>query len=139
VASTRAVVVEDDPNIVDLIRSNLAIRGYDTVVSADETAEVEKAAEIALVSAPEVLAGSLGEYTRIWLRRVRSGESGALPVIVGLIIIGGYFQARSSAFLSAGNIANLMGRPPPEARPGPPGTRPRSGRNTRRGTLVQRT
>ena len=34
-ASTRALVVEDDPNIVDLIRSNLAIRGFDTVVSAD--------------------------------------------------------------------------------------------------------
>jgi two-component system, OmpR family, KDP operon response regulator KdpE len=35
VANTRALVVEDDPNIVDLIRSNLAVRGFDTVVSAD--------------------------------------------------------------------------------------------------------
>jgi len=34
-ARTRALVVEDDPNIVDLIRSNLAVRGFDTVVSAD--------------------------------------------------------------------------------------------------------
>ena len=33
--NTRALVVEDDPNIVDLIRSNLAVRGFDTVVSAD--------------------------------------------------------------------------------------------------------
>jgi two-component system KDP operon response regulator KdpE len=33
--TTRALVVEDDPNIVDLIRSNLAVRGFDTVVSAD--------------------------------------------------------------------------------------------------------
>ncbi len=33
--ATRALVVEDDPNIVDLIRSNLAVRGFDTVVSAD--------------------------------------------------------------------------------------------------------
>ena len=32
---TRALVVEDDPNIVDLIRSNLSVRGFDTVVSAD--------------------------------------------------------------------------------------------------------
>ena len=30
---TRALLVEDDPNIVDLIRSNLAVRGFDTVVS----------------------------------------------------------------------------------------------------------
>src|SRR5689334_7772145 len=32
---TRALVVEDDPNIVDLIRSNLAVRGFDTSVSTD--------------------------------------------------------------------------------------------------------
>src|SRR5579875_3233536 len=32
---TTALVVEDDPNIVDLIRSNLAVRGFDTVVSSD--------------------------------------------------------------------------------------------------------
>lgn len=32
---TCALVVEDDPNIVDLIRSNLAVRGFDTVVSVD--------------------------------------------------------------------------------------------------------
>jgi two-component system KDP operon response regulator KdpE len=32
---TRALIIEDDPNIVDLIRSNLAVRGFDTVVSAD--------------------------------------------------------------------------------------------------------
>ena len=32
---TRALVIEDDPNIVDLIRSNLAVRGFDTVVSVD--------------------------------------------------------------------------------------------------------
>jgi D-xylose transport system permease protein len=75
-----------------------------------ESAEAEKAAEIALATSPEVLAGSLGEYTRVWLRRVRNGESGALPVIIGLLIIGGYFQSRTSSFLSAGNIANLMGQ-----------------------------
>jgi two-component system, OmpR family, KDP operon response regulator KdpE len=34
-AATRALLIEDDPNIVDLIRSNLAVRGFDTVVSAD--------------------------------------------------------------------------------------------------------
>ena len=32
---TRALVIEDDPNIVDLIRSNLAVRGFDTVVSSN--------------------------------------------------------------------------------------------------------
>ena len=32
---TRVLIVEDDPNIVDLIRSNLAVRGFDTFVSTD--------------------------------------------------------------------------------------------------------
>jgi two-component system, OmpR family, KDP operon response regulator KdpE len=35
VTNTKALLVEDDLNIVDLIRSNLAVRGFDTVVSAD--------------------------------------------------------------------------------------------------------
>jgi D-xylose transport system permease protein len=77
-------------------------------VAGDLETTPAEATEIAQTSAPEVMAGSLGEYTRIWLRRVRSGESGALPVIIGLIIIGAYFQISEHAFLSAGNIANLM-------------------------------
>jgi D-xylose transport system permease protein len=77
-------------------------------VAGDLETTPAEASEIALTSAPEVMAGSLSEYTRIWLRRVRSGESGALPVIIGLIVIGAYFQIREPAFLSAGNIANLM-------------------------------
>ena len=32
---TCVLVIEDDPNIVDLIRSNLVVRGFDTVVSTD--------------------------------------------------------------------------------------------------------
>jgi two-component system KDP operon response regulator KdpE len=34
-ADTKVLLVEDDPNIVDLIRSNLAVRAFDTVVSTD--------------------------------------------------------------------------------------------------------
>jgi len=33
--ATKVLIVEDDPNIVDLIRSNLAVRGFDTLVSTD--------------------------------------------------------------------------------------------------------
>jgi two-component system KDP operon response regulator KdpE len=32
---TRVLIIEDDPNIVDLIRSNLVVRGFDAVVSYD--------------------------------------------------------------------------------------------------------
>jgi two-component system, OmpR family, KDP operon response regulator KdpE len=33
--ATKVLIVEDDPNIVDLIRSNLAVRGFETLVSTD--------------------------------------------------------------------------------------------------------
>jgi two-component system, OmpR family, KDP operon response regulator KdpE len=32
---TRVLIIEDDPNIVDLMRANLAVRGFDTLVSFD--------------------------------------------------------------------------------------------------------
>ena len=56
----------------------------------------------------ELLANSMGEYARILLKRIRSGESGALPVIVGLVAIVLIFQVKNSLFLSAGNLVNLM-------------------------------
>jgi D-xylose transport system permease protein len=56
----------------------------------------------------DLLASNMGEYLRIVGRRLRSGESGALPVIVGLIVIVIFFQVKSSLFLSAGNLVNLM-------------------------------
>jgi D-xylose transport system permease protein len=59
-------------------------------------------------AAPEVLANSFAEYARLQGRRIRSGESGALPVTIGLIAIVIYFQSRNSLFLSAGNLVNLL-------------------------------
>jgi D-xylose transport system permease protein len=81
----------------------------DTVVVADQLATgATEADEAAAGGAPELLAGSVGDYARIWIKRVRSGESGALPVILGLIAIVVFFQVRNSLFLSAGNLVNLM-------------------------------
>ncbi|MDQ6688383.1 MAG: response regulator transcription factor [Actinomycetota bacterium] len=34
-ARTKVLMVEDDPNIVDLVRANLNVRGFETVVSTD--------------------------------------------------------------------------------------------------------
>jgi two-component system KDP operon response regulator KdpE len=48
---TRALVIEDDPNIVDLIRSNLAVRGFDTIVSADGL----RALRLLEVEAPDIV------------------------------------------------------------------------------------
>jgi two-component system, OmpR family, KDP operon response regulator KdpE len=48
---TRILVVEDDPNIVDLIRSNLAVRGFDTIVSTDGT----RALQLLETEQPEII------------------------------------------------------------------------------------
>jgi D-xylose transport system permease protein len=61
-----------------------------------------------VVMAPDVLADSLGDYLRAWWKRIRNGESGALPIIVGLIVICIFFQVQSHVFLSSGNIVNLL-------------------------------
>jgi D-xylose transport system permease protein len=58
--------------------------------------------------APEVLADSLADYLRAWWKRIRGGESGALPIIIGLIVICIFFEVQSSAFLTATNIVNLF-------------------------------
>ena len=51
--------------------------------------------------------GLAGLWTR-FTRRVREGELGSLPVIVGLIIIWIYFSVSEENFLTAGNLTNLM-------------------------------
>jgi two-component system KDP operon response regulator KdpE len=50
-AQTRALLVEDDPNIVDLIRSNLAVRGFDTIASAD----VDEALQLLETEEPDIV------------------------------------------------------------------------------------
>ncbi|MCW2967607.1 MAG: inner-rane translocator [Solirubrobacteraceae bacterium] len=60
------------------------------------------------VAAPEVLADSLQEYMRAWLVRIRSGGSGALPIIAGLVVIVVFFQIEQSTFLTSVNIVNLL-------------------------------
>jgi D-xylose transport system permease protein len=57
---------------------------------------------------PELLAQSLGQYVRVSLRRVRSGNSGVLPVILGLVVVAVGFQIANSKFLSAQNLVNLF-------------------------------
>jgi ABC-type xylose transport system permease subunit len=66
------------------------------------------AARAELAVSPEIVANSLGEYFRGWLARIKAGESGVLPVIVGLIVIAVIFQTQNSNFLTAGNLVNLI-------------------------------
>ncbi|OQM77003.1 sugar ABC transporter permease [Manganibacter manganicus] len=50
----------------------------------------------------------VGGALRAFLDRVRSGDLGSLPVIVGLIIIWTVFQSLNPVFLSANNLVNLL-------------------------------
>jgi D-xylose transport system permease protein len=51
---------------------------------------------------------SVNEYITVWFKRIRSGESGVLPVVLGLIVIVIIFQIERSRFLSALNLVNLL-------------------------------
>jgi D-xylose transport system permease protein len=51
--------------------------------------------------------GVSGAARDLW-RRLRQGELGSLPVVLGLIAVWVYFQSANSNFLSSGNLTNLM-------------------------------
>jgi D-xylose transport system permease protein len=61
-----------------------------------------------LVALTPDVADSLSDYLRAWWMRIRGGESGAIPIIVGLIVICIFFEVKSSAFFSSANIVNLF-------------------------------
>ncbi|KAF4405249.1 MULTISPECIES: sugar ABC transporter permease [Streptomyces] len=46
-------------------------------------------------------------YLTEFKRKVRGGELGSIPVVVGLIVIGVIFQSLDSSFLSAGSLSNV--------------------------------
>lgn len=49
----------------------------------------------------------VGGFVRAFLSRLRSGDLGSLPVVVGLVVIWGVFQSQNDAFLSSRNLVNL--------------------------------
>ncbi len=57
---------------------------------------------------PELLAQSLGQYLRAWWVRVRSGNSGVLPVVLAIVVVAVSFQIANSKFLSSQNLVNLF-------------------------------
>jgi D-xylose transport system permease protein len=73
-----------------------------------EPFEKEAETEQLLLGGNELVTGSFSEYLQASLKRVRSGDSGVLPVVVGLIIIVIIFQTQNSKFLSAINLTNLL-------------------------------
>ncbi len=49
----------------------------------------------------------IGGFVRVFLTRLRGGDLGPLPVVIGLIVIWAVFQAQNDAFLSSRNLVNL--------------------------------
>ncbi|MFZ5852177.1 MAG: sugar ABC transporter permease [Actinomycetota bacterium] len=50
----------------------------------------------------------VGSYVRDYLDRVRGGDVGALPAVLGLLVLVVVFTAMRPVFLTAGNFANLL-------------------------------
>ena len=51
---------------------------------------------------------SFGGLIRTFINRVRSGDLGSLPVVVGLVLIWSVFTTLNPIFLSANNLVNLL-------------------------------
>ncbi len=51
---------------------------------------------------------TFGDYLSRWWTQIRAGQSGVLPVVLGVILIGIIFQTQNPKFLSPGNLINLL-------------------------------
>ena len=77
------------------------------VQQAEELTQAAEARAQLAVS-PELVAGSVSEYIRASLSRIRAGQVGVLPVVGGLLLVSVLFQSLNSQFLTAGNLVNLL-------------------------------
>src|SRR5258707_4462090 len=60
---------------------------------------------------PELLAQSLRQYLRAWWLRVRSGNSGVLPVVMAIVLVAVIFEivTPEHAFLRPSNLVYIFG------------------------------
>jgi D-xylose transport system permease protein len=83
-----------------------------SVEAADLTGEVaaDLTAATEVEVPPELLAQTLGQYMRGWWLRVRGGDSGVIPVVVGLVAVAVIFQITTpeNAFLRPSNLVYLF-------------------------------
>ena len=80
----------------------------DAAMATDLTAAPEAAAADV---PPEILAQSLGQYLRAWWVRVRSGDGGVLPVVLGMVVVAVIFEiiTPEHAFLRPSNLVYIFG------------------------------
>ncbi len=80
-----------------------------TLSDVELTGDLTAAPDVAEADVPpELLAQSLGEYVRAWWQRVRSGNSGVLPVVMAIVVVAISFEITNSKFLSPQNLVNLF-------------------------------
>jgi D-xylose transport system permease protein len=75
-------------------------------------ANVADAPEVAAADIPpEILAHSLGQYVRAWWVKVRSGNSGVLPVVLAIVLVAVVFEVITPehAFLRPSNLVYIFG------------------------------
>jgi D-xylose transport system permease protein len=82
-------------------------------VTADPGETPDKTAEAAIAAdvPPELLALSFGEYLRASWLQVRSGNSGVLPVVLGMVLVAVAFEiiTPEHAFLRPSNLVFIFG------------------------------
>jgi D-xylose transport system permease protein len=78
----------------------------DTTTAADLTSAPEAAAEVR-----ELVAQSLSQYLRAWWLKVRSGDSGVLPVLLAMVVVAVTFQiiTPQHSFLRPSNLVYIFG------------------------------
>jgi D-xylose transport system permease protein len=83
---------------IDEPAPGVSAEGEDTGAAAAEDLSVP----------PELVSGSVSEYLRMSLARIRGGDTGVLPVIAGLLLVSIIFQSQNAHFLTAANLVNLL-------------------------------
>ena len=75
-----------------------------------DTPTGEKAPETGAISdfGIDTTSKSAGEALREYVAKVRGGDFGSLPALLGLLVLVIFFSSQSDTFLTLGNVANLL-------------------------------
>jgi D-xylose transport system permease protein len=88
---------------VSVDKTSATPQGANTVENTEAAAAAVTAVDPRLLVREQGLAGYFGEFKR----KLKAGELGSMPVVIGLIAICVIFQSLNSNFLSAQNISDI--------------------------------
>lgn len=103
-SDTSKTVKSDTAEAGKAVKTDGVVEGQTTVAPADDPT----AAPVAVVD-PRLLVREEGlkGYVTEFKRKIKGGELGSLPVVLGLIIIWIIFQSKNDRFLSADNLSDV--------------------------------